>query len=225
MRGPTGPWPVVWVDGIGPRVQSWPCPSQRRRWGSRLLSSCTAPSSHWTPPDQLCPALGRWRDIDITLHCTAAKLKWAETGDGSIILFLTAPPLHLIQIVNPTRTYQTCDKAFLYLLNNEYELAPSAGTIEQFCYRDPFQILKCQEFCFCFVSPETVWSPPPMGFHNPNRNTLGDCGEPITPKSAKFRLWRLLCNYCVRSKRFSGLCKESRSSHKDAFTFTVKLIF
>lgn len=58
---PTCLWLGVWADEIGRRARSWPCPSQRRRWGIRLLSSYTAPSLHWIPLDQLCPALWRWR--------------------------------------------------------------------------------------------------------------------------------------------------------------------
>lgn len=55
-------WLVVWVDESGRRAQSWLCRLQRRQWGSRPLSSYTAPSWHWTPLDRLCPALGTHMD-------------------------------------------------------------------------------------------------------------------------------------------------------------------
>lgn len=63
---PTCLWLVVWVDESGRRVRSWLCRSRRRRWGSRPLFSCTAPSLHWTPPGRLCPAL--WTQRDMSFH-------------------------------------------------------------------------------------------------------------------------------------------------------------
>lgn len=90
---PTCLWLAGWADEIGRRARSWPCPSRRRRWGNRRLSSCTAPSWRWIPPDRLCPALHRWRTQSCMDNMTCVAVQRAMCNisqlDITAVLFRT----------------------------------------------------------------------------------------------------------------------------------------
>lgn len=142
-HGPTCLWPVVWADGTGRRVQSWPCLSQRRRWESRPLSSCTALSSHWTPPGRLCPAL-----VEVEGHKRINGLKGAPVP---FVQCLITPSTHMIQ-----------HKSQYYLV--KYINWPSS----KYSY---YRCVYCCCFSLLHINFENnsffVWSPPPTHFHNP----------------------------------------------------------